>query len=350
MVNELFLVTLTVILAALLWWGFKTLPGEGWQIIASLPVSRDESGAWKGVNLTYYGFLTASAYAVAIALLFVLMGAIGIPLKGTLAIVIILLVNCIPASRLMARIIERKSHTFTIGGASFVGVIISPWAIWFANKALGTRFDFHIPFIPALAAFIIAYSFGEGMGRLACISFGCCYGKPLSNSHFLVQRLFRNYYFTFSGKTKKIAYEGGLDGVKVIPIQAITAVLYVATGILGIFLFLKSYYIAAFIQTIAITQVWRLFSEMFRADYRGGGKISAYQILALVSVIYSLGIVSFAPPASLARPDVAFGLLSFWNPVLLCFFLVLWLAIFLYTGRSTVTGSTLTFHVHRGRI
>lgn len=350
MANELFLGILTVVFAALLWWGFKTLPGEGWQIIASLPASRDESGVWKGINLTYYGFLTACAYVVAIALLFILMGAMGIPAKGTLTMVMILLVNCVPASRLMARVIEKKSHTFTIGGASFVGVMIAPWAIGFANKALGARSDFHIPLIPALAAFIIAYAFGEGMGRLACISFGCCYGKPLSKSHSLVQRLFRNYSFMFLGKTKKIAYEGGLDGVKVIPIQAITAVLYIATGILGVFLFLKSYYSVAFLLTMAITQVWRSVSEIFRADYRGGGRISVYQVLAIVSVLYSCGIIFLLPSASIVQPEVTFGLLSLWNPALLCFFLVVWLVMFLYTGRSTVTGSTLTFHVHRGRV
>lgn len=350
MANELFLVALTVVFAVLLWWGFKTLPGEGWQIFASLPVSRDESGVWKGINLTYYGFLTASAYVIAIALLFILMGALGIPLKGTFTMVVILLLNCIPASRLMARVVEKKLHTFTIGGASFVGVLISTWAIWFANKTLGTRFDYQISFIPVLAAFIISYSFGEGMGRLACISFGCCYGKPLSHSHSLMQRFFRNYYFMFSGKTKKIAYEGGLDGVKVIPIQAITAILYIVTGMVGTFFFLKSYYITAFILTMAVTQIWRLLSEMFRADYRGGGRISAYQIMAIVSIIYSLGIVFFLPSASIAWPDVTIGLLSLWNPALLFFFLILWLAMFLYTGRSTVTGSTLTFHVHRDRI
>ncbi|MDQ1271941.1 MAG: hypothetical protein QG591_571, partial [Planctomycetota bacterium] len=83
---------------------------------------------------------------------------------------------------------------------------------------------------------------------------------------------------------------------------------------------------------------------------RGGGRISAYQIMAIVSIIYSLGIVSFLPSASIAQPDVTMGLLSLWNPALLFFFLILWLAMFLYTGRSTVTGSTLTFHVHRDRI
>lgn len=350
MANELFLVTLIAVFAVLLWWGFRTLPGEGWQIIASLPVSRNESGVWNGINLTYYGLLTACAYVVAISILFVLMGAMGIPLKGTLAIVVMLLLHCIPASRLMARVIEKKSHTFTIGGASFVGVVIAPWAIWLANKSLGTRLDFHIPLIPALAAFIIAYAFGEGMGRLACISFGCCYGKPLSGCHSFVQRFFHNYAFIFSGKTKKIAYEGGLDGVKVVPVQAITAVLYVATGIFGIFLFLNAWYGTVFILTVVITQAWRLWSEVLRADYRGGGRISVYQVLAMVSVLYSFGIIALFPSEPMGWPDVMAGLVSLWNPAVLFFFFLVWLAMFLYTGRSTVTGSTLTFHVHRGRI
>lgn len=350
MANELFLVTLTVIFAVLLWWGFKTLPGEGWQIIASIPASRDESGRWKGVNLTYYGLLTANAYIAAVAIVFTLMGAIGAPLIGIFAMIVTLLLICVPASRLMARVVENKLHTFTVGGASFLGILIAPWAIWLTNLTLGVRLNCHIPLIPALAAFIISYAFGEGMGRLACISFGCCYGKPLSHSHSLVQRLFRNYCFVFFGKTKKIAYEGGLDGVKVIPIQAITAVLYITTGIVGTLLFLKSWYITAFILTMAVTQIWRLLSEMFRADYRGGGKISAYQIMAIVSIIYSFGIVSFLPSVMVAQVYVTAGLLSLWNPAILFFFLALWLAMFLHTGRSTVTGSTLTFHVFKDRV
>jgi hypothetical protein len=32
-------------------------------------VSRDASGSWKGINLTYYGLLTASAYVIAIEML-----------------------------------------------------------------------------------------------------------------------------------------------------------------------------------------------------------------------------------------------------------------------------------------
>jgi prolipoprotein diacylglyceryltransferase len=218
------------------------------------------------------------------------------------------------------------------------------------NVTLGERLDYHIPLIPSLAAFAISYSFGEVIGRLACISFGCCYGKPLSQSHPILRGIFDKYCFTFFGKTKKIAYESGLDGVKVIPIQAITSILYLITGMAGIVLFLKSHYPTAFILTMVVTQGWRLLSEMFRADYRGGGRISVYQVMAIISIAYSLGIWYFSSSVSGTPPAVTDGLVLLWNPSIIFFFLLLWFAIFLHTGRSAVTGSTLTFHVHRDRI
>ena len=44
------------------------------------------------------------------------------------------------------------------------------------------------------------------------------------------------------------------------------------------------------------------------------------------------------------------GLRVFWNPLMLLFFQALWLAAFIYTGRSEVTGATIEFHVHAHRI
>jgi len=350
MQNGLFIFSLAVFFLLFLRWGFKTLPGEGWQIIASMPISRDESGRWKGINLTYYGLFSANAYVAAISIMLILMGTIKVPLIGIFTTIVTILLICVPASRFIARVVEKKSHTFTIGGASFLGILIAPWVLSFINMTVGAKTGYYIPQIPALAAFIISYAFGEGMGRLACISFGCCYGKPLSRSHNLIQKLFHNYCFMFSGKTKKIAYESGLDGVKVIPVQAITAVLYITTGIIGTFLFLKSYYITAFIMTMIVTQAWRSFSEVLRADYRGGGKISTYQIMAIIAIGYSLGIIPFLPSALTIEAGITVGLLSLWNPAIIFFSLGVWLAIFLYTGRSTVTGSTVTFHIHKDRI
>ena len=60
-------------------------------------------------------------------------------------------------------------NTFTVGGASFVGIILAPLIVWMFNVTL----DKSIPIVPFLAAVSIAYALGEGVGRLACISFGC---------------------------------------------------------------------------------------------------------------------------------------------------------------------------------
>jgi hypothetical protein len=204
--------------------------------------------------------------------------------------------------------------------------------------------------VPTLAALSIAYAFGEGMGRLACISFGCCYGKALSQSHPVIRKLFARHSFTFLGKTKKIAYASGLDGEKVIPIQAVTSVLYVATGLAGAFLYLSSRYTAAFVLATVVTQGWRSLSETLRADYRGEGRISAYQVMALIGIIYSLVIPALFPAVPASPPDLSAGLKILWSPGTLLFLQALWIAMFLYTGRSMVTGSTLSLYVHKDRI
>ena len=43
----------------------------------------------------------------------------------------------------------------------------------------------------------------------------------------------------------------------------------------------------AFVITIAVTQLWRLYSETLRADYRGGGEVSVYQWMAVAGVVYA---------------------------------------------------------------
>lgn len=351
MTNELFVFVLSVFTAIFLWWGFKTLPGEKWQFIGTVPISRDNSGQWKGINFTYYGFFSAVAYVAAITMLFLLMGSMGVTFTGVLSIVVVLLLVCVPASKLMAKLVEKKQHTFTIGGASFVGIVFAPWTVLLVNHTLGLWLHFYIPFIPAMAAFSISYAFGEGLGRLACISFGCCYGKPLSKSHPFIRRLFNNYSFIFYGKTKKAVYEGGLEGVKVVPIQAITSILYVSAGLASTFLFLKSYYVTAFLLALVFTQIWRFVSELFRRDYRGSGNISVYQILSLVSVAYSLGIVYyFRHWPLMLLTDIKTGFISLWNPAFIFFFLILWVVIFVYTGKSSVTRSSLIFDIYRERI
>ena len=252
-------------------WAFQTLPDERWQIIGCLPYLKLKDGSWQGWNLTWYGFLNAAAVVFAVCMFLILTGSLSTPLIAGLSLLTLLLAICLPAAKMIALLIEKKQNTFTVGGASFIGIIAAPWIILLTNVTVGKWLGFNILLISALAAMSIAYTLGEGIGRLACISFGCCYGKPVVFGRTSLNRLCQRYSFIFMGATKKIAYEGGLEGQKVFPIQAVTAAIFIGAALTGMYLFLIGLYGISFFLTILITQLWRLTSEIFRADHRGGG-------------------------------------------------------------------------------
>lgn len=350
MANLFFVLALAGFFSLLFNWGFRNLPREQWQFIVSFPLRKDSHGHWTGLNLTYYGFFNANAYSVGVILVFVLMGSLGLPLKATLLLTLVLLAVCAPASRWIASYVENRRYTFTVGGASFLGMVIAPWTIVSANAMTRHWLDLEIPVIPSLAALSIGYAFGEGTGRLACISFGCCYGKPLTECPSIVQRLFSDFSFVFSGKTKKIAYESSLDGQRVIPVQGATCILFVAAGLVGLVLFLNGLFTSALLFVVVSTQLWRTFSEILRADHRGGGHISIYQWMSLGAVFYSLGLPPLLPNPPAIVPDIVSGILSIWTPSMILFIQLLWVSVFLYTGRSMVTRSSISFHVLEDRI
>jgi prolipoprotein diacylglyceryltransferase len=346
MINELFVLGSAICFGVLLFWGFKYLPGEKGQIIAAVPVKKDETGLWHGVNLTYYGFLIASAQAIAVSMFFVLMGALHVSHSDLAIISIGLLFVCLLASKILAKIVEKKLNTFTVGGASFGGIILAPLILWICNSLL----HMSVPTMPFLAAVSVAYALGEGTGRLACISFGCCYGKPLSKIHPFLARLFKHVCISFEGKTKKVAYEAGLDNTKVVPVQAITSILYLSTGLAGVYLYLNEKYAVAFILTIVVTQGWRFFSEALRADYRGKGKITAYQFMSLIAILFAIIFQTYVPYTPQYHPDVLSGIRQIWNPVWIIFVQLVWVAVFFYLGRSRVISSTLVFNVRHDMI
>jgi len=78
-------------------------------------------------------------------------------------------------------------------------------------------------------------------------------------------------------------------------------------------------------------------------------KISAYQVMALLTAPYAAVVLLF-PRGQTEAPEIAAGLSLFWNSAVLLFSHASWLAIFLITGRSMVNGSTLSFFVRADRI
>jgi len=350
MQHLVFVSFLALLFTILMRWGFIHLPEEKWQILASVPRHKHSAATWNGINFTFYGLFTAGAYTFASAILIILLKSVNIPLTGLSILIVCILGICVPASRLIARIVEKKSSTFTVSGASFTGIALTPPVVVILNQFIGIPLGFHLPVIVVMAALATAYAFGEGIGRLACISFGCCYGKRLSECPSWMQKFLKNVCFVFTGKTKKIAYAHGLDGQKVIPVQAITSLIFCGCGLVSVYLFLEGYYRTAFLSAVVVTQIWRFVSELLRADYRGEGKISVYQILSAISVGLSVVFCRVFPVNAMPAVDVWAGLAAMWDPFVIILLQIIFVSIFIYTGRSQVTASITMFYVVRNRI
>ena len=343
----IFVLTLTIFLSLLFLWAFRVLPRENWQIMACLPRHRDESGMWIGLNLTWYGFFNACAYALSVTLLIVMLSSVQIPVAASAAVITTILVICVPASRLLAWLIDGKRYNFTIGGATFVGVLAAPLAIHLMPNVIEMP-DRSIK--TWLAAIVIAYAFGEGVGRLACVSYGCCYGKSLTDSPKWISRLFERRHFRFLGETKKASYEGQLMDVPLIPIQAMTCIVLSLIGMIGVALFLHGYDALALAFVTVGSQLWRFGSEFLRKDHRGPGRISIYQLMTPLSIAILL-IIAFLPSSENDVPrEIGTGIQVLWRPEVILGIQVLWIVIFAFTGRSQVTGSRLAFHVHQEHV
>lgn len=351
MFNIMFISLLMCVLGGLLAWGFRHLPRERWQVLAVIPERMIDSGIWKGLNLTFYGVFNAMAYTFAAGILILLLATVGIPMYQWMTLIVAITVMCLPAATIIARIVEGQSNTFTVAGAAFAGMMVTPVIVLVIN-ALSNRIGGpFLPLMSVMAALSIAYCFGEGIGRLACISFGCCYGRPIEAYPVWMQKAFGRWCFVFTGKSKKIAYAHKLDGHEVLPIQAITSIVLCITGCVTMLLYLKGEFSVAFLCAVSIEKLWRWISEFFRADFRGGGSVTAYQWLSLCSIPLAVLLVFGSPESgSPGELDILDGLSGLWNPNTLLFLEGIALAVFLYTGRSRVTGSHVEIFVHGDRI
>jgi hypothetical protein len=332
------------VLFAFITWGGRVLPAERWQMLASVPLIQNSEGMWQGLNLTWYGFLSALAYTLATAVAVALLGSVGMGLGGLVLMVAGMLGLCIPAAKIVARLVEGKPNTLSVGGAVFVGIVIAPAVAWGVVTLTGTG-----AVLPALAALAIAYAVGEGVGRMACLSFGCCYGRPVDTLPQSWRGIFGRWNVVFHGRTKKAAYAHDLCGRELVPVQLLTAYLYCASACLGMILFAAGSFSAAMIVPLVVTQVWRVASEFLRADYRGEQKLSAYQIMAAAGVLYGL-VPALTLSAHGAVAHFQHGLDALWSVPVVLLLQGVFLLVFLYTGISSVTGSQIRFYVKEGEI
>ena len=329
-------------------WAFINLPGERGQFVATIPLARNPEGGWRGLNVTGYGVFASTACALAALLTSVLLGAVEANRLPILITLSLLLAICSPASALVTQWVEGKQYAFSVGGAGFVGLLYAPAVLAVQERLLPENWT--LPFMPALATLGTAYLFGEGFGRLACISFGCCYGKPLAESPRWIQALFRGRAFRFSGRCKKAAFAAGLEGVPLIPIQAVTATLNVVAGLVCVALFFRGHFAFVFVASTVFAQVWRIYSETLRADYRGDNKISAYQWMAATGSILACVIAWCGPASENITPNLSLGLAALDHPMMILLLQALWLTMLVYLGFSTQTATRVELFVLKERI
>ena len=350
MLNFVFVTTLAIGLLALLNWGVRTLPAERWQMLAAVPVAKSADGSWRGVNLTFYGFFSATGTVFGFAMMMLLLGSLGVPLGLAMLLTLAMVAICIPASRLVAGMVERKRDTFTVAGAAFAASLAFP-VLALALQPLTTRIaNRQIAVLPMLAAAAISYALGESIGRLACLSFGCCYGLPLRQANPALARLFQKHNLVVHGPTKKAAYASGLAGEPLIPVQALTSAVFAISGVAGLTLFLLQHFRLAALLPVVASWGWRACSEWLRADYRGGSRISVYQIMAVLAVLYLTGFLVFLPSAAAVRPNLQIALTQIASAAVLVPLEIFWIALFIYYGKSRVTASTLSFHLVTERL
>lgn len=347
MTMELVISMLGLLMIGGLFAGFRFFAGERWQFLGSVPVRRLADGAWECRNLTWYGFLSATALSFAILILIFLMAATGTPPATTALVATALLGLCLPASARIAHWVDGKAHTFSVGAAAFVGMLAAPWGLLLFKHLLGPGWGSIEP-IPFLAGFSVAYAFGEGIGRLACISFGCCYGKPVAQMKF-GQAFFRRWQTAFPGATRKTAYAGGLEHVPLVPVQAMSALVCTMAGLVSLTLFMRGRYAGALMVAVLLTQGWRWVAEFLRTDPRGVTKISAYQAMSVAAALYTCLIARLFQTTALA-PDWQVGFRSLGHPGLMFFLAALWLVVFYRMGVSTVTTSRTYFEVRLDRV
>jgi hypothetical protein len=335
-----FVITLFLFVGMLSYIGIRYFSSERFQVLLVIPHRRLSDGRWLSLNITYYGLFNGIAYTLGALITTMLLLSIGLSFVQILTIVGLTLLICIPSSKIVATLIEHTKTGFTVGGAVFVGIFTAPVAIYITLYLTGGENNTKYLIIPILSAISIGYTLGEGVGRIGCLSFGCCYGKEVERiSSALLKKVFLRWNTIFTGRLKKAAYASNLEGKKTVPVLSMGIIINNATSIIGIVLFIFDKYVAALLLTFIISQTYRFVSEFLRADYRGSGKISSYQKMAIANIIIAILYVFFWSSTHYPSTDLYNALIKFYDPVVIGMFALLFIFTTSYTGVSKVTYS-----------
>jgi phosphatidylglycerol:prolipoprotein diacylglycerol transferase len=137
----------------------------------------------------------------------------------------------------------------------------------------------------AMDALVISISIGIFLGKIACLSVGCCYGEPTSNTFLYIS-------FTNPLSTAFPQYE------KLFPSQIVEGVIAMGLFIVLVFLeFKHSRPGIQFVLFILLYPTFRFFTEFYRGDINRGfimnGILSLSQLYCLITFILSIAILFF---------------------------------------------------------
>ena len=346
------LVVIGLFVASVCYYGIKKFPKGDHQFLASVPFRRNEDGTFQGFNITTYGLMNGIAYTFGTGVFLLLSSASNIPLPTIIPSVSVILLISIPASKIVAKFVEKKDNTFTISGGSFVGGVLSPIIfyifLYLYHKDISIALSETLVLLGAVST---AYLFGEGLGRLGCLSFGCCYGRRVDTLKGGLKILFSKFYTKFYGDTKKVAYEGGIEGEKTVPVQTTAVIFFNSTALFSTILFLNRFFISSFLLSVISAQLFRFLSEFLRSDFRGDRKVTVYQIFSIIIICYSIVVACLLNSGGITpQINLEQGLSTFYNFWTLILLQTIFWITFMYTGISKVTYSRITFHVDKGRI
>lgn len=319
-------------------WGLKNLSRDEFQFFCAIPYKKIEENTYEGTNITFYGIISALSCSASVFLFLVLIKFIDFPLKLAYFILITIFLTGLYASRTLAYIIEKRKDTLTIGGATFVSGIISVPLIYFFIKSFNINETY---FLPVLTALTTSYTFGEGLGRLACISFGCCYGKPAER----YPKLPKILKIKFFSETKKAVYDSNYKNLELINIQGIVVCLFTILAILSVILIMLEKFKIALLISFTMPAIVRFFSEFFRDDNRGiNYKLSTYQFFSLILVIYSLIFLYIFKPL---ETKIYIKSTIFFSNTELIILTALFFTTLIHSGVSKVTASKISFNLKK---
>ncbi|CAM4217316.1 prolipoprotein diacylglyceryl transferase family protein [Zobellia nedashkovskayae] len=182
-------------------------------------------------------------------------------------------------------ILSGKNVKWQRPGAVFYGGFIGSSILIFL---LGNKYNLSTFY--ALDFIFLIIPFYHGLSRLACLNYGCCYGKKCSTDYFLK--------ISFSHPDSEPVRHGIVKGTFLHPVQLYEGILCVLIGLLLVFLLGKVGSGKIFSVYLISYGIVRFFLEYFRDNTHEKvyfNLISIWQVLSLVFLVVGVLLLYLLP-------------------------------------------------------